>query len=64
MKMYVFTDGIVATLVAEGTPDEEGMRQLPHLKCEAEHECETIEDGIEWFRTWSRVILGGRLKVL
>lgn len=58
MKVYVFTDGGVATLVADGSPEEQAMRELPHMQCEAEHECATLDEGIEWFRQWMTIYFG------
>lgn len=58
MKVYVYVGGGVATLVREGTQEEEAMRQLKHLSCEGEHECETIDEGIVWFNQWSAAYWG------
>ncbi len=57
MKVFVYANDNTATLVAEGSPEEEGMSDMPHLRREAEHECETIDEGIEWFRRWCTIHL-------
>lgn len=64
MKVFVFTDGQVATLVREGSPEEDGMRQLPHLHCEAEHECDTLDQAIVWFNQWSQLYFCAPLRQL
>lgn len=58
MKAYVYVGCKVATLVIEGTPEHEAMRELPHLQCEAERECDTVDDAIQWFNQWSQVYWG------
>jgi hypothetical protein len=57
MTVLVFTDGKAATLVAKGSPDEQGMRELPHMQCIAWRVCETLDEGIEWFRGWCAINL-------
>lgn len=59
MKVLVYASDNGAVMVVEGSDDHDGVKELPHMKLTAEHECATIDDGIEWFRRWTVTTWGG-----